>query len=99
PTPAGVPVRITVPAGSVAPQQSSAMSARAEKIIFAVVSSCIVSPITPQRIPSDCGSGTCPAGVTCGPSGQKVSKLLPRKNCPPDPDFCHQRALTSFAQQ
>ena len=46
-----------------------------------------------------CGSGTSSSGVTKGPNGQKVSKDLPRKNCPPEPCFCHQRALTSLATQ
>ena len=39
------------------------------------------------------------AGVRRGPIGQKVSKDLPRKNCPPAPSFCHHRAETSLAQQ
>jgi len=33
-----------------------------------------------------------------GPSGQNVSKVLPRHHWPPPPDFCQSRALTSLAQ-
>ena len=44
---------------------------------------CLVSPLTVSRIDSFCGSAISSRVATNGPSGAKVSALLPLKPCPP----------------
>ena len=85
-----------MPAASVMPRERSAMIRATGWIIAEVWPSCITVPLTRVTSRSACGSGTDAAGAS-GPIGQKVSKLLPRLNWPPDPSRCHQRALTSLA--
>ena len=87
---------ITVPASSVVPRESSETMRATEWIINDVEESCMTTPFTRVTMRSACGSGTAEAGVTAL-IGQKVSKPLPRQNCPPPPSRCHQRAVTSFA--
>ena len=102
PTPDGVPVMITVPANSVVPRESSETMRATEWIINDVEESCMTTPFTRVTMRSACGSGTADAGVTAL-IGQKVSKPLPRQNCPPPPSRCrchrhaarHRRAATA----
>ena len=97
PTPAGVPVRITLPASRVVPWLSSAIRRATEKIIVAVFACCTTSPL--RRVVSSrfCRSAMALIGTGC-PRGQKLSKLLPRHHWPPPPLRCQSRAETSLAQ-
>ena len=79
PTPAGVPVRITVPVASVIPRESSATISRTPTIIVDVDACCTIAPFSRVMISRSCGSATASA-FTIGPIGQNVSKLFPRTN-------------------
>ena len=72
------------------------MISATEKIIWLVEESCIVSPLSTQRMASACGSSISSRGTSRGPTGQKVSGDLPRVHCP-SPN-CRSRALTSLTQ-
>ena len=78
PTPAGVPVAIRSPGSSVIVWVMYAIRSATPKTMFAVVESCIGSPLRIARIESACGSGTSSRGTSRGPTGQKVSGDLPR---------------------
>lgn len=54
------------------------------------------SPFTVVQTRSPVGSKAS-ASPSTGPTGQKVSKLLPRHHCDPPRSTCHARADTSFA--
>ena len=53
------------------------------KIISSVPDSCIFSSLTEERIVNLEGSGISSAVAKQGPTGQKVSKVLPLQNWPP----------------
>ena len=72
------------------------MISATEKIIWLVEESCIVSPLSTQRMASACGSSISSRGTSRGPTGQKVSGDLPRVHWP-SPN-CRSRALTSLTQ-
>ena len=82
PQPHGVPVRTTSPGSSVKPREQNASSSATPKTISVVDESCTISPFTRVRSASACGSGISSAVTTTGPSGQKLSKLLPRTHWP-----------------
>ena len=93
PTPAGVPVRITSPGSIVITEVTNSIRKAQSKIICAVLPSCLVAPFT--RVPMARCDGSSSVSMH-GPSGQKVSKPLPRVNC--TSFFWRSRAVTSFAQ-
>jgi hypothetical protein len=98
PTPCGVPVRITLPAGSVVSPLRNSSKVGTSKIICEVSLSCMVVPSSRPRTAMRRGQANSSGVTTQGPSGQNVSKDLARHHCPPERLFCQSRALTSFAQ-
>ena len=92
----GVPVSMMVPSSSVVPALSSAIRRLTENVISLVLPSCIVTPFSLVTILRAYGSGIL-AADTGSETGQKVSKLFPRLNWPPEPLRCHHLALTSLA--
>jgi hypothetical protein len=71
-----VPVRITVPASSVMPRDSSATSMATGKSISAVLLSCITHAVDARvRMASDCGSPTSAAGTTGPERAEGVEAL------------------------
>lgn len=53
------------------------------KTISSVLESCMTSPLIVVLTFSVCGSGISALVAMTGPSGVKVSKLLPKHHCPP----------------
>ncbi len=94
PQPQGVPVRSTSPGSSVNEREQNASSSPTPKTISAVDESCMRSPFTRVESRSACGSGISSAVTTTGPSGQNVSRLLPRTHWPSE--NCTSRAETSL---
>src|SRR5579859_23643 len=70
PTPLGVPVAMMSPASSVMPCERMEMMLRTSNSILAVVSSCLVTPLTRKYSFSFCGSGISSAVTIQGPIGQ-----------------------------
>ncbi len=91
PTPAGVPVRITVPGSSVRSDERNSTSAGTAKTISEVEESCITSPFSVAVSRRSEGSRSV---AMHGPRGQKLSKLLARTHC--RPRRCQSRAETSL---
>ena len=82
PQPSGVPVSTTSPGSSVKQREQNDEQLGHAEDHAAVVSSCMSSPFT-RVVRRRSSTGPSSSGVTTtGPSGQKVSKLLPRVHCP-----------------
>ena len=74
--------------------ETSPQSFTTPKIMVLVLPFCIRLPLTSVHSGTFCGSGTSSRVTSTGPSGQKVSKLLPRTHCPPL-CRCQRRAETN----
>ena len=96
PTPCGVPVRITVPGTSVVLPLRNSMIRGTSKIMSEVVQSCSVTPLMWVAIFRLLGFLISSVVTSTGPSGQKVSKNLPRHHWPPPNRSCQSRADTSL---
>src|SRR4029453_7909666 len=94
-TPSGVPVLTRSPGSRRTYCDRSRISSATPKTMSEVFESCRGSPFTNERSPRSCGS-TSSAGISAGPSGLKVSQLLPFPHWPPDPSICRARSDTSF---
>src|ERR1039458_540168 len=98
PTPCGVPVVITVPGNNVVLPLRNSIKVGTSKIMSRVFDSCLTSPLTMVLIASVFGFGISSVVTRQGPSGQKVSKVLPRHHWLPPRLICQSRALTSLPQ-
>src|SRR5690606_10707102 len=96
PTPGGVPVRMTSPGSSVKCCDRYEIRVGILKIRLLVLLSCMISPLMDDVIRRLCGSGISSRVTSHGPSGQNVSRLLPRVHCR-SLRCCRSRALTSLA--
>src|SRR5262249_2833283 len=76
PTPAGVPVRITSPGGSVIPLDNRSICSARLKIMSLLLESCLSTSFTHNLRPRFCGSPMSLAGTIHGPSGHEPSKVL-----------------------
>ena len=85
---------ITSPGSSVQMLERKLMSRATGKIISRVFAFCIVSPESSSEIARFCGSAISSAVTMAGPSGAKVSKLLPMIHWLVS--IWTSRALTSF---
>src|SRR3984957_5448250 len=94
PQPHGVPVSRTSPGSSVKLCEQNDSSSATPKIMSAVEEFCTSSPLTRVCSTSAGGSGSSSVVTITGPSGQNVSRLLPRTHW--ESSNCTSRAETSL---
>src|SRR5208337_5534795 len=98
PTPWGVPVMTTSPGSRVMNWLTWETSLATGKIMSLVLLFCRTAPLTARLSGIACGFGISSAVTNHGPSGPKVSKLLPLPHWPPRL-ACQSRSETSLARQ